>query len=81
MVLTVTPHTALSTNRLTVMAGIEQLIQATRAKIQDAKADYPSRPIILIGFNSGAGLACQVRYFSIFTTDLRNPNVLEISCS
>ncbi|XP_058800499.1 KAT8 regulatory NSL complex subunit 3 isoform X2 [Phymastichus coffea] len=60
MVITVTPHVALTTNRLTVMAGIEQLIQATRGKIQDARADYPSRPIILIGFNSGAGIACQI---------------------
>ncbi|KAJ8686983.1 hypothetical protein QAD02_022777 [Eretmocerus hayati] len=59
-VVTVNSHLGLTANRMTVMAGLEQLVQASRATIQDVRADYPGRPIILIGFNSGAGLACQV---------------------
>jgi regulatory NSL complex subunit 3 len=61
MVVTVNPHLGLIANKMTVIAGIEQLIQACRAKIQDIRVDFPGRPIILVGFKTGAGLACQVR--------------------
>ena len=60
MVITVNPHAGLATNKITMINGIEQLVQATRAKIQDVRVDYPGRPIVLVGFNTGAALACQV---------------------
>lgn len=60
MVVTVNPHLGLTASRMTVIAGIEQLAQASRAKIQDVRVDYPGRPIVLVGFNTGAALACQV---------------------
>ncbi|XP_034950017.1 KAT8 regulatory NSL complex subunit 3 [Chelonus insularis] len=59
-VVTIHSHVGLSANRMTMMACMEQLVQATRAKIQDVRSDFPGRPIILIGFNTGAALTCQV---------------------
>ncbi|XP_065338932.1 KAT8 regulatory NSL complex subunit 3 [Cloeon dipterum] len=38
---------------------LEQLLSSTRAKIEEVKAKYPGRPIILIGWNVGAGIAVQ----------------------
>ncbi|KAL2718189.1 KAT8 regulatory NSL complex subunit 3 isoform X1 [Vespula squamosa] len=60
MVVNVHTHIGLAANRMTMMVCIDQLIQAIRAKIQDIKSDCPGRPIILVGFNTGAALACQV---------------------
>ncbi|KAK2584394.1 hypothetical protein KPH14_006777 [Odynerus spinipes] len=60
MVVNVHTHIGLAANRMTMMVCIDQLIQATRAKIQDIRSDCPGRPIILVGFNTGAALACQV---------------------
>lgn len=60
MVATVHTQMGLAANRMTMMVCIDQLVQATRAKIQDVKNDCPGRPIILVGFNTGAALACQV---------------------
>lgn len=50
-------------SKMTMMACIEQLVQATRMKIQDVQKNCEGKPIILIGFNSGAALACQVQLF------------------
>ncbi|OAD53272.1 KAT8 regulatory NSL complex subunit 3, partial [Eufriesea mexicana] len=60
MVVTVHTHLGLAANRMTMMVCIDQLVQATRTKIQDIRSDCPGRPIILVGFNTGAALACQV---------------------
>ncbi|XP_011875794.1 PREDICTED: KAT8 regulatory NSL complex subunit 3 [Vollenhovia emeryi] len=60
MVATVHTHMSLAANRMTMMVCMDQLVQATRAKIQDVRSDCPGRPIILVGFNAGAALACQV---------------------
>ncbi|KAL6262880.1 hypothetical protein P5V15_005669 [Pogonomyrmex californicus] len=60
MVATVHTHMGLAANRMTMMVCMDQLVQATRAKIQDVRSDCPGRPIILVGFNAGAALACQV---------------------
>lgn len=60
MVATVHTHMGLAANRMTMMVCMDQLVQATRAKIQDVRSDCPGRPIILVGFNSGAALACQI---------------------
>lgn len=60
MVATVHTHMGLAANRMTMMVCMDQLVQATRAKIQDVRNDCPGRPIILVGFNAGAALACQV---------------------
>jgi len=63
MVATVHTHMGLTANRMTMMVCMDQLVQATRAKIQDVRSDCPGRPIILVGFNAGAALACQVIFF------------------
>lgn len=63
MVATVHTHMGLAANRMTMMVCMDQLVQATRAKIQDVRNDCPGRPIILVGFNAGAALACQVGLF------------------
>ncbi|XP_076650445.1 reduction in Cnn dots 1 [Halictus rubicundus] len=60
MVVTVHTHLGLAANRMTMMVCVDQLVQATRTKIQDIRSDCPGRPIILVGFNAGAALACQV---------------------
>ncbi|EFN82752.1 Uncharacterized protein KIAA1310 [Harpegnathos saltator] len=60
MVITVHSHLGLAANRMTMLVVMDQLVQATRAKIQDVRSDYPGRPIILVGFNTGSALACQV---------------------
>ena len=56
-------HAALAVSRMTMIACMDQLVQVTRAKIQDVRGDCPGRPIILVGFNTGAALACQVCSF------------------
>jgi len=63
MVATVHTHLGLAANRMTMMMCMDQLVQATRAKIQDIRSDCPGRPIILVGFNTGAALICQVILF------------------
>lgn len=60
MVVNVHSYLGLSVTRMTMMTCMDQLVQATRAKIQDVRGDCPGRPLILIGFNTGAALACQV---------------------
>lgn len=45
---------------MTMLVCMDQLVQATRTKIQDVRGDNPGRPIILVGFNTGAAIACQV---------------------
>ena len=63
MVATVHTHIGLAVNRMTMMVCMDQLVQATRAKIHDIRSDCPGRPIILVGFNAGAALACQVTFY------------------
>jgi regulatory NSL complex subunit 3 len=36
------------------------MIASTRSKISELKTDFPGRPLILIGWNTGAAIACQV---------------------
>ncbi|XP_014485013.1 PREDICTED: KAT8 regulatory NSL complex subunit 3 [Dinoponera quadriceps] len=60
MVVTVHNHLGLAANRMTMLVFMDQLVQATRTKIQDVRSDYPGKPIILVGFNTGSALACQV---------------------
>ncbi|XP_065092627.1 KAT8 regulatory NSL complex subunit 3-like isoform X2 [Ochlerotatus camptorhynchus] len=38
----------------------EQMVAVTRAKIQEVRQEAPNRPIILVGFNTGAALAIQI---------------------
>lgn len=44
----------------TLQSVTEQLLFATRAKLQEIRNEAPERPIILVGFNAGAALALQV---------------------
>ncbi|XP_033207462.1 KAT8 regulatory NSL complex subunit 3 isoform X2 [Belonocnema kinseyi] len=60
MVVTVYVPLGLTSTKMTMMACVDQLVQATRTKIQEVRSDCPGRPIILLGYNTGAALACQV---------------------
>lgn len=43
-----------------LQAVVEQLMFATRAKLQEIRNESPDRPIILVGFNAGSALAVQI---------------------
>jgi alpha-beta hydrolase superfamily lysophospholipase len=45
---------------MTMTNCLDQMIAATRAKIGELKSDLPGRPVILIGWNTGGAIACQV---------------------
>jgi alpha-beta hydrolase superfamily lysophospholipase len=45
---------------MTMTNCLDQMIAATRAKISELKTDLPGRPVILIGWNTGGAIACQV---------------------
>ncbi|XP_044735628.1 mucin-6 isoform X3 [Chrysoperla carnea] len=55
-------HTSLGNagSRMTMTNCLDQMIVATRAKLQEVRSDCPGRPIILVGFNTGGALACQI---------------------
>ncbi|XP_015111591.1 KAT8 regulatory NSL complex subunit 3 [Diachasma alloeum] len=59
-VVTINPHFGLTSNKMTMTSCMDQLVQATRAKIQEIRSDCPGRPLILIGFNTAAAFACQI---------------------
>lgn len=86
MVVTVNTNLGSIANKMTVLNSLEQIIQATRTKIQDVKIDCPNRSIVLIGFNTGAGIACQVLinitiYNSIIVFYFIIKNVVILGCS
>lgn len=49
-----------SLNKQPIDQFTEHLVSITRVKIQDLRAEQPTRQIILVGFNAGASLALQV---------------------
>ena len=49
-----------ATGHMTMTACLDQMIAATRSKISELKTDFPGRPVILIGWNTAAAIACQV---------------------
>lgn len=59
-VITVVMPAGASTSRMTMTNCLDQMIAATRAKIGELKSDLPGRPVILIGWNTGGAIACQV---------------------
>lgn len=59
-VITVIMPTGASMSHLTLTNCLDQMIAATRSKISELKTDFPGRPVILIGWNTGAAIACQV---------------------
>lgn len=80
---------------MTMTSCLDQLFSVTRGKIQDVKADYPGRHIILVGFSAGATLALQLAQvesvlcvvslgFSLLTAEGRrgepDDNLLELQC-
>lgn len=80
---------------MTLPSCLDHLFSLTRGKIQDVKAEYPGRNIILVGFNAGATLALQVAQvesvlcvvslgFSFLTPEGRRgepeDNLLELQC-
>lgn len=59
-VLTVQANLGQACLRMSMVNCADHLFSATRAKIQEVRNDCPGRPIILVGFNTGAAVACQV---------------------
>ncbi|GLV31125.1 Reduction in Cnn dots 1 [Carabus blaptoides fortunei] len=59
-VLTVQANLGQTCLRMNMVNCADHLFNATRAKIQEVRNDCPGRPIILVGFNTGAAVACQV---------------------
>lgn len=59
-VIMVVMPTGTATAHMTLTACLDQMIAATRSKISELKADFPGRPVVLIGWNTGAAIACQV---------------------
>ncbi|PNF31475.1 hypothetical protein B7P43_G00759 [Cryptotermes secundus] len=59
-VITVIMPTGAGTSRMTMTNCLDQMIAATRSKISELKTDFPGRPVILIGWNTGGAIACQV---------------------
>lgn len=47
-------------HRMTMMNCIDQMLAATRGKLQEIRSDFPGRNVVLVGFNTGAALALQV---------------------
>ncbi|XP_034245123.1 KAT8 regulatory NSL complex subunit 3 [Thrips palmi] len=56
----VTVYTGQVNGKTTLSSCLDQLLTTTRTKISELKADCPGRPIILVGWNTGAALACQI---------------------
>lgn len=52
---------------MTIHACLEQLITATKSKVAEAKSEHPRRPVVLVGWRSGAALACQVAVTELVT--------------
>lgn len=92
---TVYPNAGQSSYRLTMINCMDQMLAATRAKIQEVKSDHPGRPIVMAGFNAGAALALQVAQiepvlcvlclgFSLLTAEGKrgdpDDNLLELQC-
>ncbi|XP_021919608.1 KAT8 regulatory NSL complex subunit 3 isoform X3 [Zootermopsis nevadensis] len=94
-VITVIMPTGPSTSRMTMTICLDQMIAVTRSKISEVKADFPGRPLILIGWNTGAAIACQVALldqvtavvclgFPVFTVEGKrgepNDTLLDLHC-
>jgi len=45
---------------MTVLAYLEQMVSATKTMLNSARCDHPGRPIVLVGWRSGAAIALQV---------------------
>ncbi|XP_018321326.1 KAT8 regulatory NSL complex subunit 3 [Agrilus planipennis] len=82
-------------HRMTMMNCADQMLAATRTRVQEIKNDLPGRPIVLVGFNVGAALALQVAQvehaacvvcvgFSLLTADGKrgepDDSLLELQC-
>lgn len=80
---------------MTMTNCLDQMLAATRCKIQEVRADCSVRNVILVGFNASAALALQVAQvepvlcvvclgFSLLTADGKrgdpDDNLLELQC-
>ncbi|XP_018566282.1 KAT8 regulatory NSL complex subunit 3 isoform X2 [Anoplophora glabripennis] len=94
-VVTIPTNFGSAAHRMTLTNCVDQMFSITRGKIQDLKADYPGRHIILLGFNAGGTLALQIAQvepvlcvvslgFSLLTAEGRrgepDDNLLELQC-
>lgn len=63
----VTVYTGQINGMATLSSSLDQLLTTTRTKIAELKADCPGRPIILVGWNTAAALACQISMMDTVT--------------
>ncbi|XP_042200448.1 KAT8 regulatory NSL complex subunit 3 isoform X2 [Callorhinchus milii] len=79
-VIPVTMHVSHSGSGVSVSQCLENMIAAIRAKVHESQTHFPTRPIVLIGWNVGALVACHVSVmefvsavvclgFPLFTTE------------
>ncbi|XP_033126456.1 KAT8 regulatory NSL complex subunit 3-like [Anneissia japonica] len=59
-VVPITMHVSSGGSGVTLSQCLEHMIGAVKSKVLELKSQYPNRPIILIGWNIGALVACQV---------------------
>ena len=59
-VIPVTMHSVSGSNRVSIAQCLEHMIGAVKAKIMELKIHFPNRPIVLLGWNTGASVALQV---------------------
>lgn len=78
-----------------MMNCVDQMLASTRTKLQEVRAEFPGRNIVLVAFNAGAPLALQIAQvepilcviclgFSVITAEGRrgdpDDNILELQC-
>lgn len=56
-----------SSSRFTLTQVVEHMLATSRTRLQEVKSENPDRPIILIGFHSGASLAFQIAQTEMVT--------------
>ncbi|XP_050395234.2 KAT8 regulatory NSL complex subunit 3 [Patella vulgata] len=59
-VIPVTMHTPSGGSGVSITQCLEHMIGAVKAKVLELKNHFPNKPIVLIGWNVGASVACQV---------------------
>lgn len=94
-VVTVVLKAGNETAKASLSTCLDQMLCAARMKTAQVRAEYPGKPIILVGWNAGAAIACQVALleqvqavvcmgFSVHTVEGKrgepNDTLLDIRC-
>ncbi|XP_046991127.1 KAT8 regulatory NSL complex subunit 3 [Schistocerca americana] len=94
-VVTVVLKAGNETAKASLSTCLDQMLCAARMKTAQVRAEYPGKPVILVGWNAGAAIACQVALleqvqavvcmgFSVHTVEGKrgeaNDTLLDIRC-